>query len=99
MKPSPDLADHVAHILIVDDEPLNRQVLEVMLAPDGYSVRSAASGEEALASAAEHPPDLILLDIMMPAMDGYEVVRRIKADEATKNIPVIMVTATPECWA
>ncbi len=93
MKPTPDLADHAARILIVYDERHNRQLLEIMLAPDGYLLLTAASGEEALASVAEQPPDLILLDIMMPSMDGYEVVRRIKADLVTKNIPVIMVTA------
>jgi len=93
MKPRPDLADHAARILIVDDERHNRQLLEIMLAPEGYLLLTAASGEEALASVAEQSPDLILLDIMMPAMDGYEVVRRIKADLVTKTIPVIMVTA------
>jgi len=92
MKPRADLADHAARILIVDDERHNRELLEIMLAPEAYLLLAAASGEEGLASVAEQPPDLILLDIKMPAMDGYEVVRRIKADLATKNIPVIMVT-------
>jgi len=93
MKPRRDLAGHAARILIVDDEPHNRELLEIMLAPEGYVVVAAASGEAALASVAEDAPDLVLLDIKMPAMDGYEVVRRIKADLVTKNIPVIIVTA------
>jgi len=89
--PSPDIIDHPARILIVDDERLNRQLLEVMLAPEGFHFTSAASGEEALASVAQHPPDLILLDILMPGLDGYQVAGKIKGNLATKNIPVIMV--------
>ena len=70
----PDLvADHPARILIVDDEPHNRQLLEVMLTPEGFCLLTAASGEEALAMVAQQPPDLILLDVMMPGMDGYQV--------------------------
>jgi signal transduction histidine kinase len=82
-----------ATILIVDDEIQNRKVLEALLRPEGYLTRSAASGEEALASIAQHPPDLILLDIMMPGMDGYQVATTVKANPATSNIPIIMVTA------
>jgi PAS domain S-box-containing protein len=93
MNPSPDIADHPARILIVEDEPLNRQVLEVMLRPEGFLLLSAASGEEALAVVAQQPPDLILLDIMMPGMDGYQVAGTIKGNPATKNIPIIMLTA------
>ena len=69
------------------------QLLEVMLAPEGFLLLTAASGEEALAMVAQQPPDLILLDIMMPGMDGYQVAAKIKGNLATKNIPVIMVTA------
>jgi two-component system NtrC family sensor kinase len=93
MNPSPDIADHPARILIVDDERQNRQVLEVMLSPEGFHLLTAASGEEALAMVAQQPPDLILLDIMMPGMDGYQVTAKIKGNLATQNIPVIMVTA------
>jgi two-component system, sensor histidine kinase and response regulator len=93
MNPSPDITDHPARVLIVDDERHNRQLLEVMLKPEGFLLESAASGEEALAMVAQHPPDLILLDIMMPGMDGYQVASTIKGNLATKNIPVIMVTA------
>ena len=93
MNPRPDIADHPARILIVDDERHNRQLLEVMLTPEGFLLLTAASGEEALAMVAQQPPDLILLDIMMPGMDGYQVAAKIKGNLATKNIPVIMVTA------
>src|ERR1700692_1201961 len=93
MNPSPDVADHPARILIVDDERHNRQLLEVMLAPDGFHLVTAASGEEALAIVAQAPPDLILLDVMMPGMDGYQVAEKIKSDPATKSIAVIMLTA------
>ena len=93
MNPRPDTAQDPAHILIVDDERHNRQLLELMLLPEGFHLRTAASGAEALAMVAEQPPDLILLDIMMPGMDGYEVAAKLKGNFATKNIPVIMVTA------
>ena len=77
----------------MDDERHNRQLLEVMLAPEGFLLQTAASGEEALAMVAQQPPDLILLDIMMPGMDGYEVTATIKGNLATRNIPIIMITA------
>src|SRR5271170_493273 len=93
MNPSPDIADHPARILIVDDERHNRQLLEVMLSPEGFLLDIACSGEEALGIIAKQPPDLILLDIMMPGMDGYEVARRIKANPLTRSIPVVMITA------
>jgi PAS domain S-box-containing protein len=82
-----------AQILVIDDEIHNRKLLEVLLRTDGYQTRSAANGEEALASVASAPPDLILLDIMMPGMDGYQVASILKAAAATANIPIIMVTA------
>jgi len=93
MNPSPDVADHPARILIVDDERHNRDVLQAMLALEGFDLQTAASGEEALAMLAQEPPDLILLDIMMPGVDGYEVASRIKANAATRHIPIIMVSA------
>jgi signal transduction histidine kinase len=85
--------DQPACVLIVDDERHNRDLLEVMLKPEGFVFQNAATGEEALAMIARQPPDLILLDVMMPGMDGYEVARRIKGDYAAKNIPIIMLTA------
>jgi signal transduction histidine kinase/DNA-binding response OmpR family regulator len=89
----PDPAAEPACVLIVDDERHNRELLEIMLKPDGFLLLSAASGEEALALIARQPPDLILLDVMMPGMNGYDVAGKIKSDPATKNIPVIMLTA------
>ncbi len=80
-------------ILIVDDEPHNRRLLEALLRPEGYATQSAASGEQALIMAAEDPPDLILLDVMMPGMDGYAVAKILKAQSATSSVPIIMVTA------
>ena len=93
MNPSSDVADHPARILIVDDERHNRELLEVMLAPEGFHPLTAASGAEALAMVAQQPPDLSLLDIMMPGMDGYQVAATLKRDPDTSAIPVVMLTA------
>jgi diguanylate cyclase (GGDEF)-like protein/PAS domain S-box-containing protein len=82
-----------ATILVVDDEPQNRKLLDALLRPEGYLTRSAGNGMEALASVAEQAPDLILLDLMMPEMDGYQVASILKASPATVSIPIIMVTA------
>ena len=80
-------------VLIVDDTPQNLTVLGELLQPE-YRVRAANSGERALRAVGTLPrPDLILLDIMMPGMDGYEVLKRLRADAATRNIPVIFITA------
>jgi diguanylate cyclase (GGDEF)-like protein/PAS domain S-box-containing protein len=81
-----------ATILIVDDEIQQRKLLEALLQPEGYLTQSAANGEEALASIAKQAPDLILLDLMMPGMDGYELAHILKANPATSNIPIIMLT-------
>jgi diguanylate cyclase (GGDEF)-like protein/PAS domain S-box-containing protein len=83
-------------ILIVDDDARNRRLLAVLLHPKGYQTESAASGEEALTAVAHSPPDLILLDLMMPGIDGYEVAGILKANPATANIPIIMVTGEGE---
>ena len=80
-------------VLIVDDERANRDLLKVMLAPEGFLLLTASSGEEALALLAHQPPDLILLDVMMPGMDGYEVAGKIKGNPDTNSVPIIMVTA------
>ena len=83
-------------ILVVDDAPENIQVLSAILKPS-YKVKAATSGERALKIAcSDKPPDLILLDIMMPEMDGYEVCRQLKAEEHTRAIPVIFVTGLSE---
>jgi PAS domain S-box-containing protein len=81
-----------ARILIVDDERLNRQLLEVILGTEGFQLSTAVNGEEALAMVAQQPPDLILLDVLMPVMDGYQVAARIKGNPATRCIPVIMIS-------
>jgi len=80
-------------ILIVDDEIQNRRLLEVLLGPEGYVTRTASGGQEALASIAHDPPDLILLDFLMPGIDGRQVASAVKANPATRNIPIIMLTA------
>jgi two-component system cell cycle response regulator len=85
-----------ARILIVDDVPANTRLLEAKLAAEYYQVNSARDGFEALAAAREWQPDLILLDVMMPGMDGYECCRQLKEDPATLHIPVVMVTALGE---
>jgi signal transduction histidine kinase len=82
-----------ATILVVDDEIQNLRLLQVLLGPEGYVVRVAHSGKEALASVADDPPDLILLDDMMPEMRGVMVAQALKDDNATRGIPIIMVTA------
>ena len=82
-----------ATILIVDDSGMNRRLIQALLGPQGYDTRTAASGEEALVSVAKNPPDLILLDVMMPGLDGRQVAKALKTDPATANIPIIMVTA------
>jgi serine phosphatase RsbU (regulator of sigma subunit) len=80
-------------ILIVDDEPFNVDFLEQELEDLGYDTASAEDGQEALAKVTAAAPDLVLLDIMMPIMDGFEVLTRLKADTATRNIPVIIISA------
>ncbi len=86
-------ADRPARILIVDDEIHNRQLLNVILTAEGHDLASASSGEEALDAAARTPFDLILLDVMMPGLDGYQVAAKLKSDAATSRIPVILLTA------
>ncbi len=91
----PTLSERIgqATILVVDDEPVNLQVLSRLLRPS-YTVRAATGGERALQAAATEPrPDLILLDVMMPGMDGYQVLERLRAEPATRDIPVVFVTA------
>jgi adenylate cyclase len=81
-------------VLVVDDLPANVRLLDAVLSPRGYRVLGAGSGPEALALVAEHRPDLVLLDIVMPEMDGYEVCRRLRQDPATAFLPVVMITAS-----
>lgn len=84
------------HVLVVDDELFNRELLEGLLVPLGYEVTLAEDGKEALEKVKEKAPDVILLDIMMPLMDGFEVARQLKGKEETKSIPIVMVTALSE---
>lgn len=83
----------MAKILVVDDDSKIQMVIRIMLQKKGYDVRCASSGIEAFQEIPEYRPDLILLDVMMPGMDGYEVCRKLKSSESTKNLPVIMLTA------
>jgi class 3 adenylate cyclase/CheY-like chemotaxis protein len=85
-----------ATILVVDDLPQNVRLLEAVLAPRGYTVVGATSGREALERVASDPIDLVLLDIVMPEMDGYEVCRTLRVDPATRFMPVVMITASGE---
>jgi two-component system, cell cycle response regulator DivK len=81
-------------ILVVEDQEDNRQIVRDLLATiTDYDVTEAENGEEALAAVAKERPDLILMDIQLPIMDGYEATRRIKADPATRTIPIIAVTS------
>jgi DNA-binding response OmpR family regulator len=80
-------------ILIVDDEVDNRELLKIMLEWEGFESTTAESGEDALAAIADHAPDLVLLDLMMPGLDGFDVTGRMKQDSATRDIPIMIVTA------
>jgi two-component system, cell cycle response regulator len=82
-----------ARILVVDDNLLNVKLLAAKLAKDYYTVITAENGKDAMQKAVKEQPDLILLDIMMPEIDGFEVCRRLKGDPATRHIPIVMVTA------
>ena len=80
-------------IMAIDDEVKNLALIEAILTPLGYEVQKVQSGKEALAKVEESPPDMILLDIMMPDMTGYEVCKRLKGEESTQIIPIVMITA------
>ncbi len=81
------------HILCIEDEPEMIDLIRLILSRRGFEVIGAAGGKEGLEKVRQQLPDLILLDLMMPDMDGWEVYQQIKADEKTKDIPVIVVTA------
>jgi two-component system, cell cycle response regulator DivK len=80
-------------ILVVEDQEDNRQIIRDMLSTTDYQITEAVNGEEALAAVAKERPDLILMDIQMPILDGYEATRRIKANPALNSIPIIAVTS------
>ena len=80
-------------ILVVEDQPDSRQIIRDMLAATDYEITEAEDGEQALAAIAKQRPDLILMDIQLPIMDGYAATRLIKADPALRSIPIIAVTS------
>jgi CheY-like chemotaxis protein len=93
MNPRPTITGLPVRVLIVDDERDNRELLDVILGYEGFLVSTASSGEEALASVASLRPDVILLDVMMPGMNGYEVTAVLKGDLGTKSIVIMLVSA------
>ena len=92
----------IKKILIVDDSPTERHALSELLAKNGYVVVTAESGEEAITKSKSDMPDLILMDVVMPGMNGYQATRTITREEATKHIPVVMCTSkgqeTDKIW-
>lgn len=95
---NPSQATPVADILIVDDTPDNIRLLSTMLLEQGYKVRKAINGQRALQAVEALAPDLILLDIMMPDMKGYEVCKRLKESEQTRHIPIIFISALDDVF-
>ena len=85
--------DKLPLVLAADDDQLIRELIQFRLERSGYEVVTAADGDEALRLARERLPDLAVLDVMMPGLNGYEVTRRLRAEEATSGIPVILLTA------
>src|SRR5215831_16937950 len=85
-------ASMTRHILVVEDQEDNRQIMRDLLTANDYEMTEAENGEEALAAVAKDRPDLILMDIQLPVMDGCETTRRIKADPSLSSIPIIAVT-------
>jgi len=80
-------------VLLVDDDPRNRRLLETLLQADGYAVISAENGTAALQSLFNQAPDLVLLDLMMPDLDGFDVLRRLRAHPEFRTLPIVIVTA------
>ncbi len=93
--PSPP-TDRPARLLIADDNQQNRELLEAYLGDDGYEIAMACDGQETLDMVQSFGPDLVLLDIMMPRLSGYEVCQQLKDADATQDIPILMVTALNE---
>lgn len=94
--PPADIDISSSRVLIADDIPQNRELLEACLADEGYEILMAGNGSEAMEMVESRQPDLILLDIMMPRMSGYEVCAQLKQSAETRQIPVLMVTALNE---
>jgi signal transduction histidine kinase len=93
MTRTPNVSDRRASILMIDDERSDREITHIQLAQEGYHIRSASNGTDALRMIAEESPDLILLDVILPGRDGYEIAADIKKDPANRNTPVILITA------
>ena len=87
------MADNVRRVLCIEDEPEMIDLIRLILERKGFIVTSAGGGEEGIYKVRREKPDLVLLDLMMPFVDGWEVYQQMKADETTKDIPVIVVTA------
>jgi len=92
----------IKRILVVDDSPTERHVMKTLLSSHGYEVITADSGEEGIAKARSELPDLILMDVVMPGLNGYQATRTLTRDEATRHIPVIVCTTkgqeTDKIW-
>lgn len=93
----------MARVLIVDDSPTDTHVLKLMLIKEGYDIATAKNGEEGIRVAKTQKPDLILMDVVMPGMNGFQATRELSHDEETKNIPIIIITTkdqqTDRVWA
>ena len=90
------MPDAKRSILIVDDEEDVLELLQLVFESNGFVVRTAQSGKAAVTSAYEQPPDVIILDVMMPEMDGWQVLKTLKNDERTQQVPVVMLSARAE---
>lgn len=90
---NPEVDPSQVTVLIVDDIPLNVLLIQKMLAIFNFNLRTANDGQSALDSIAEQRPDLMLLDLMMPGIDGYEVIRRVRANEETADLPIVILSA------
>ena len=80
-------------VLVVDDTELNRKVVKTVLLSEGFEVLEAEDGEQAITMATEHLPDIVLMDVQLPKIDGYEATRRLRAQESTRDLPIIALTA------
>jgi DNA-binding response OmpR family regulator len=86
-------SDARVRVLVADDDPVILRLIEVNLGLEGFEVETATGGEDAIAKAAQVRPDVILLDVMMPGVTGWDVAARLKADQATSNIPLVFLSA------
>lgn len=87
------MGERVAKILIIDDEERNRKLLEILMTADGHEVISAADGQTGMHLATSKAPDLVILDVMMPGMDGFEVARSLKTNPLTQDMPIVVASS------